>query len=423
MRIAILNSYDLRGGAARAAYRLHKGLRRSGQDSLMVVQSKSGSDPDVLGPEGLLRRLVASLRPPADLLPVLPYWRRKQGVFYPGWLPGGALSRIARLQPDILHMHWISGGLVDVHALRRLQVPVVWTLHDMWAFTGGCHYNNGCDKYESICGACPVLGSSRASDPARHGWNRKAQAYRGLPLFLVSPSNWLRNLAGRSALAGDYPIRVIPNGIDTSIYKPLPRDAARRKLGLPADRKLILFGAADGRDPRKGMEHLRQALLQLSAVWPNAGLALAIFGADAVHTRRHFGMETFHLGVINSDSGLADAYSAADVFVAPSVQENLSNAVMEALACGVPCAAFDVGGMSDMIEHRLNGYLARPLAADDLAAGLRWMLENEHRSRSLAKRAREKVAAEFEAVVVAKRHLALYEEILASANLSEASGS
>ena len=415
MRIAILNSYDMRGGAARAAYRLHSGLRALGQENFMVVQSKSGDDADVLGPGNAVSRKLASLRPAMDLLPVLPYWSRKQGVFYPGWLPGGCLARVAALRPDVVHMHWISGGLLYLPALRKLRVPVAWTLHDMWAFTGGCHYDNECGKHQRLCGSCPVLGSTHSFDLSYRGWKRKESAYRDTPLTFISPSNWLKDVARSSALLAHSTIHVIPNGIDTSIYRPISKSLARERLGLPAKGKLILFGAANAaKDVRKGMEYLEKAIRVVSGAWLGCEIAAAIFGVAPSDAMPELGMKIYYPGILKDEGRLAELYSAADVFVAPSLQENLSNTVMEALSCGTPCVAFDVGGMRDMVEHEGNGYLARPRDADDLAAGIRWVLEDEERVRALCVRAREKVVSQFDAKVIARRHVSLYEEILES---------
>lgn len=414
MRPVLVNSGDSRGGAARAAYRLHAGLRSIGVDSSMLVQVKHGEDPSVFGPRTGIGRLAARLRPALDLLPVYAYPAgRTRRTFYPGWLPDASWRRIRRLSPDLAHLHWIAGGFVNVRSLGSYGVPLVWTLHDMWAFTGGCHYDEGCGRYMSGCGACPVLGSRSDPDLSSAGFRRRALSYRDLPLAIVTPSRWLGERAQSSPLLAGFPVSVIPNAIDTDRFRPTAKDTARTLLRLPGGRKLILFGAEHGaNEPRKGFSHLQTALRLLAERAGASQCTAVVFGASAPERPPDLGVPSAYVGRLNDDARLAALYSAADVFVAPSIQENLSNTVMEALACGTPCVAFDIGGMPDMIEHRRNGYLARPFDAADLAEGIRWILEDDQRRKELSSRARQKVLDEFAMPVVARRHLDLYRRIL-----------
>ncbi|HWH49452.1 MAG TPA: glycosyltransferase family 4 protein [Burkholderiales bacterium] len=415
MKPLLVNSTDLRGGAARAAYRLHRALRAVSIESNLLVQTKEGDDPTVVGPGTNLGRLLNPLRPILDLLPILAYPKRTKGTFYPGWLPDRSRKRVKDLMPDLVHLHWIAGGFVNVRALRKYRLPLVWTLHDMWAFTGGCHYDDGCGRYMSTCGSCPVLGSKSGFDLSSLNFRRKAHAYIDLPLTIVTPSRWLGELARNSRLLGGFPLSVIPNAIDTDCFRPLAKDAARNLLGLPDRRKLILFGAAHGgSEPRKGFSHLQAALRTLAEGGGAAQFTAVIFGASPSTESLNSGIECIHAGNLRDDVSLAALYAAADVYVAPSTQENLSNTVMEALACGTPCIAFDIGGMADMIEHHRNGYLARPFDAVDLAAGILWILGDDQRRMELSSRARQKVLAEFAMPVVARRHVELYQRILES---------
>jgi glycosyltransferase involved in cell wall biosynthesis len=417
IRPLLLNSEDSRGGAARAASRLHQGLRRIGVDARMLVQIKHGDDAWVAGPKTVIGKVLNRLRPAMDLLPVLAYPHRTEGVYYPGWLPDGIPSRVQELDPTVVHLHWITGGFLNVRSLKRLQLPLVWTLHDMWAFTGGCHYDEGCGRYRQRCGSCPVLASNTRYDLSWLSWCRKRRAYRTLQLQVVAPSRWLAQEARTSQLLGGFPVHVIPNGLDLDQYRPVDRGRARELLGLPSDRKLILFEAmtATG-DPRKGFSHLRPALARLAAGWRGQGLTAVVFGASTPAQPPDLGMPSVYMGTLGDDVALALLYSAADVYVAPSLQENLSNTVMEVLACGTSCVAFDVGGMPDMVEHRRNGYLARAFEAADLAAGIRWVIEDEARWRELSARARAKIVEEFELEWVARRHLDLYREVLGCAS-------
>ncbi len=419
MKPLLVNSNDLRGGAARAAYRLHRALRSISIESILLVQTKDGDDPTVVGPGTNFGRLLNPLRPVLDVLPILAYPKRTKATFYPGWLPDRSRGRVKDIAPDLVHLHWITGGFVNVRALRKYRLPLVWTLHDMWAFTGGCHYDDGCGRYLSRCGSCPVLGSNSSCDLSSLGFRRKARAYRDLPLTIVTPSRWLGERARSSPLLAGFPVSVIPNAIDTNCFRPIAKDAARDLLGLPVDRKLILFGAAHGADePRKGFSHLQTALRLLAKRSVASQYTAVIFGASAPERPPDLGMPCTYVGSLNDDVSLAALYAAADVFVAPSIQENLSNTVMEALACGTPCVAFDIGGMPDMIEHRRNGFLARPFDAVDLAEGLNWVMAEEARRRALGARAREKAVEEFEMSKVAYRHAELYRIILGASQPS-----
>jgi len=286
----------------------------------------------------------------------------------------------------------------------------------MWAFTGGCNYDEGCGRHRTRCESCPVLGSTTRFDLSWLTWLRKRSAYRGLQLHVIAPSRWLAREAQASALLRTCPVHVIPNGLDLDEYRPLDRLRARELLRLPPDRKLVLFGATGGTsEARKGFSSLQSALVRLAAEWHGQALTAVVFGASTPAQPVEIGMPAIYMGSLRDDLTLALLYNAADVFVAPSLQENLSNTVMEALSCGTPCVAFDIGGMPDMIEHGRNGYLARPFDAADLAAGVRWTLEEPARWRELSARARAKVVEDFEIERVARRHLELYGEVVARA--------
>jgi glycosyltransferase involved in cell wall biosynthesis len=414
VKVVIINSEDRRGGAARAAYRLHRALRSADVDSRMLVQVKHSDDSTVVGPEGLLRNMMMPFRPALDVLPILAYRHRKKSTtFYPGWLPDRIKRRVDSFAPDLVHLHWITGGTLNVRTLRKLGRPLVWTLHDMWAFTGGCHYDDNCGRYQGACGRCPALGSQRESDLSAFGWRRKSHAYRDLPLTIVTPSKWLGELARNSPLLGDFPVSVIPNAIDTDIYRPTDKMTARKMLRLPLDRKIILFGALRATsETRKGYHLLQPALRKLCDSATGRDAVTVILGASQPAEPPDFGMESHFLGTLSDDVSLGLAYSAADVFVAPSTQENLSNAVMESLACGTPVVAFNIGGMPDMIEHRVNGYLADAFDTSDLANGLEWVMQDNERHAELSAGARRKVVDTFAAPKVAGEHLALYENIL-----------
>ena len=418
-RVLTLNTNDGAGGAARAAYRLHRGLLAAGCAARLLVQDKQGDDRSVQRlAESRPGRVLAALRPWVDLWPLAAYRDREKVPWSCNVMPGsGRLRRAAAdFRPEIVHLHWVGGGFVPVSAVRGLGCPVVWTLHDMWPFTGGCHYDDGCGRYREQCGACPQLRSASPADLSHRLWRRKAAAWTGTDLTLICPSRWMAECAGNSSLFAGRRIEVIPNGLDLNRFKPLDRGYCRQLLGVPADRRLILFGAMAATDDRKkGFAYLEPALRAFAHSHQASGCELAVFGASAPERPPDFGLPTRYLGRLHDEMSLAVLYAAADVMLVPSTQDNLPNTVMEAMACGTPVVAFSVGGIPDMIDHEHNGYLARAFDAEHLAAGIAWVLADAGRWHTLAHRARAKVMACYDLPAITARHLALYEELVAGA--------
>ena len=413
MKSLIINTKDIQSGSARAAHRLHCGLIEAGINSQMLVQQKSSDESAVLPPKTKLQKAIAKLKPTLDALPLSLYSQRERTPYSVQWFPDSVTSRIKQIDPDIVNLHWINWGFVQIETLAKLNKPLVWTLHDMWAFTGGCHYNRECDRYNSSCGACPQLQSNKEKDLSRWIWQRKAKAWQNLNLTIVTPSHWLAECARASSLFRDYPIKVIPNGIDIQRYKPLDRPLVKELLGLPPNKQLILFGAVSATsDTRKGFHLLIPALQKLGHSALRERVELVVFGSSQPKDTPDFGLNVRYLGRLNDDISLALLYAAADIFIAPSIQDNLPNTIMEALACGTPCVAFDVGGIPDMIEHQKNGYLARPFEVEDLTRGILWLLENGDRYSQLANRARQKVEQEFTVRIQSQKYLNLYQQML-----------
>jgi glycosyltransferase involved in cell wall biosynthesis len=417
MKIASLSTFDNQGGAARAAYRLHQGLNQIDVESWILCQSKFSQDPKVIGAKTSsgIEQVKTGLRLSLDQLPLKRYRQKSEQLFSPHWLASKVGKQVAQLNPDIINLHWISAGYLKIETIAKFQLPLVWTLHDMWSFTGGCHYNQSCDKFTAACGACPQLGSTRELDLSRQIWQRKQKAWKNLNLTVVTPSRWLGDSAKASSLFGDRRIEVIPYGLDTDTYRPIDQATARKLLKLPQDKQLVLFLSLNATsDERKGFHLLQPALQQLSQSGWQDKLELMVVGASVPENPPELGFKAHYLGILTDDLTLALVYSAADVFVASSLQDNLPNTVLEAIACGTPCVAFDIGGMPDMIEHQQNGYLARPFVIEDLAQGVRWVLEDPTRLQTLGHYARTKAKQEFSLKTQACRYQNLYQEILAS---------
>lgn len=410
MKVLTVNSADLEGGAARAAYRLHQGLLRIGMDPHMLVQGRTSDDPRVKGPETSLSKAISRIRPTLDLLPVKRYPNFGSKLFSPAWLPfSGLADRINASDADVVHLHWITGGMLRLEELARVNKPMVWSLHDMWAYTGGCHYDEECDRWRTGCGACPVLGSSKERDLSHRVFQRKLALYARLKdrLTIIGLSNWMADRARESRLMKDLRVVRLPNPIDTDVFKPVDRLAARDILGLPADKPLVLFGAVNATgDPRKGFPHLSEALRSL----PKGSAELAVFGASRPERPPDMGHPIHYLGRLHDDASLCLLYNAADVTVVPSLQENLSNTIVESLACGTPVVAFAIGGNGDMVDHHVNGTLAKAFDPTDLAAGIRWVLEHP-RQEEVRGHARRIALERFELRAVSERYRALYQEV------------
>lgn len=413
MKTLHLNTNDISGGAARAAFRLHKGLQDIGVDSRMLVQFKLGDDVSVICPDSKWTKGIALLRPTLDALPLKLYSGWNGTGFSLAYLPEGVASKCATINPDIVHLHWVADGFLRIDTLRKFRKSVVWTLHDMWAFTGGCHYDESCGRYKKSCGACPQLKSEKQNDLSRWVWKRKKKAWQGLDMTIVTPSRWLAECARSSFLFRNHRVEVIPNGLDIKCYKPLNKKLVRDVLGLPQDKKLILFGAmVVFSEPRKGFQFLEPALQNLAQNGWSDRAELIVFGASEPVNSPDFELKAHYLGRLYDDISLAMLYAAADVFVLPSIQDNLPNTIMESFACGTPVVAFDATGVKDIVDHKINGYLAKAKDLNDFADGIQWVLADPERCVRLGKKAREKAAKEYALEVQAQRYRDLYEEIL-----------
>ncbi|AJI46154.1 glycosyltransferase family 4 protein [Francisella tularensis subsp. novicida] len=410
MKILIVNTSDIQGGAARAAYRLHKSLLEANIDSQMLVQSKASDDCTVITEDSRLRRYLNKLRPIIDGLPVRKYKHRIKTLFSPSWFGfNNIVTKINKINPDIVHLHWINGGMLKIEDIAKIKAPIIWSLHDNWAFTGGCHIKWDCVKYKQHCQSCPNLASKKDKDLSFKVFRRKKKVFAKKDFIIVGLSSWLNNLSKQSFLLKNNKHINLPNPINTDIFKPFDKELSRKLWNLPKDKKLILFGAMDAtKDINKGFKELNEALQKIVKT---DDIELVVFGSSKPTSAPDFGFKANYLGLLNDDVSLVTLYSAVDVMVVPSLQENLSNTIMESLSCSTPVVAFDIGGNNDMIGHKKNGYLAKPFDSQDLANGIEWVLANDNYV-SLCENARYKVLREFDSKVVAQKYIQLYKETL-----------
>lgn len=412
MQIIHINQSDAIGGAAKAAARIHEAVREGGVNSrLYVAQATHHAEGTELASSrwdrlaGPVRRQVT--RRVTSLLKTGNVVAHEPALF------SNAISRRLRTSDaDIAHLHWVTDNMLSVGEIGRLPMPIVWTLHDMWAFCGAEHYAEDA-RWRSGYDVHNRPAHESGFDLNRWIWARKRRIWKS-PMQIVAPSHWLAGLARQSALMGDWPIEVIPNAIDTKEWTPIDKRVAREALNLPPDVPLVLFGAMGGSaDPRKGFDLLTEALDRLFTAG-GTGLELLVFGGKRINTSETLGFPARYLGHLSDDLSLQLVYSAADVLVIPSRLDNLPNTGVEALACGTPLVGFDVGGMSDLILHKDTGYLARPQNASDLADGIRWVLTQRHQDLStpLGAAARRHAEAHFAAPIVAQKYRQLYETVL-----------
>jgi glycosyltransferase involved in cell wall biosynthesis len=416
MKIMHINTFDVHGGAARAAYRLFKGLRAIGEDSRLLALQKTGGDPDVstlgpVSPEIFARAQALQAEMQAEAAPY-PALTAPGFVGFHSERAAAGEALVSQLpDADVINLHWVR-GLIDYPAFfasRRPDQPVVWTLHDMHAFTGGCHYAGDCRRFTEACGACPFLGSDDPQDLSARILARKAAALarRNNRMHIVTPSRWLGREAARSALFRDIPVSVIPYGLEADVFVAHDRQAMRRAFKLPADLKIILFIAHMVDDPRKGLAYLDEALCRLGPR-PDVGLLLVGGGNIALKSQ----VQHMRAGLVSDDAVVGQLYSAADIVAVPSLEDNLPNTMLEAMAAGTPVIGFDIGGVPDLVIPGETGFLAPAADSAALSAALATALADRDRLAAMGRMARARIEREHTLEVQAGRYRALYQSLL-----------
>lgn len=421
MKILHLVSQDF-GGAGRAALRLHLSLLALSElnkpiESIMLVQDKSSDSINVLRlAKTKPQKIMEKLRPLIASLPLLFYPKRHKDIFSANGLSNNVLLKaIEKINPDIVHLHWINNGFFNIKDLKKIKAPLIWSLHDANAYTGGCHIvPTTCIQVGNHCKKCPLLDSKFSFDLSYHTFETKNKTYKNLNLTINGLSHWISQCAKNSALLKNKKIINLPNPINTELYCPINKDIALEILKLSNSKKTIVFGAINATAiGRKGYVQLKEALKILKN---KQEIRTIIFGASKNGTndsKDNETIETHYLGYLHDDISLKLIYNAADIVIVPSLAENLSNTIMESLSCGTPVVAFDTGGNSDMIEHQKNGYLAKKFDCNDLAKGIEWILNLSPASYKLiSQNARKKVLEHFESSLVAKMYIKAYEDIL-----------
>ncbi len=420
MKVTLINTSDAGGGAPAACMRLLHALRLQGAYARLLVQHKKTDSKAV---SGIVKDAVSNLRARltflAERIPFILFHERDKTVRF-AFSPANAGTSIINnplvKDADILHLHWSNSGFLSISDLKELintGKPIIWTLHDMWTFTGGCHYSGSCQRFKNECGNCPFLRDASENDLSHKGWLRKAVMYAGAKnITFVACSNWLAGVAGTSSLIKEFPINAIPNPIDIEVFSPRDKIAERMKRGINTDAKIILFGAANINDKRKGIKYLVEALQLLKqSNQDTSNVEVVIFGKNKHFDVTQLPFPVHQLNIITNENDLAAVYSMADVFVTTSLEDNLPNMVMEAMACGTPVVAFRTGGVPEMIDHLQNGYLADLASAQGIADGISEILYVADAPK-LATNARQKVLDNYTNDKVANQYIELYHSVL-----------
>lgn len=398
---------SLDDGASRGALWLHRGLLAQGIESRILIAHELQDDPSTVAPAmGQARRLWWRLITKLDYSALRLYPRRQARMFSVGRLGLDIAREPAYAWADLINFHWVNNGMAALGRLPRITKPLVWTLRDMWPFTGGCHYAMDCMRYVSGCGACPQLGSKSMNDLSALAvrWKRNFVPESAV---IVGISRWISDCARMSKALGHMDIRVILNSVDTSAFYPVDKARARARLGLPADARIVLSGSLEPTNFYKGYDLWQAAAGALQG----DGILFALFGRRQPHPDDPSRVHSF--GLVRNDAQLRDIYAAADVFMLPSRQEAFGKTGAEALACGTPVVAFDATGPRDIVRHRTTGYLAAPFAIPDLVAGVRWILADRERAQQLSAAAAEDAASRFSPTAGATQYRELYEELAA----------
>jgi glycosyltransferase involved in cell wall biosynthesis len=410
MNILIVSTSDMHGGAAIAAYRLMEALLAEKENVKMLVSKKQSSHPAVILTGSRLSNKLNFYRERGIIF--LQNRLSRQYLFDVSIANSGlSITDLPEFkQADIIHLHWINQGMLSLNEIGYIissGKKVVWTMHDMWSFTGICHHAAGCRNYTHACGLCPYLQKSGTNDLSHQLFLKKQHLYAKGNITFVACSNWLKELALQSPLTKDHHVVSIPNPINTNLYAPTDREAAREKLHLPKNQKIILFVAVKASDPRKGMAYLAEASRVMAR--QRQDILFLIAGNHGKEMVNNFALPAQSLGYVATDD-MPAVYAAADLFVTPSLQENLPNTLMEAMSCGIPCVGFHTGGIPEMIDHQVNGYVAAYKDPDDLANGMLWILSQPD-AASLSTHAREKALSQYNQQIVAKQYLKIYEGV------------
>lgn len=421
MRVLIVNTSEREGGAAVAANRLMDALNNNGVKAKMLVRDKETDNITVVGLKGGLLQRFRFLWERWCVYYHL-HFKRDHLFDLDMANTGFDITKLPEFkEADVIHLAWINQGFLSLKDIRKIinsGKAVVWTMHDLWAATGICHFTFGCEAYKGQCHNCFYLPrGGKSVDLSTRVFNKKKKVYYNSGIHFVACSKWLGNSARQSSLLTGLQLSVIPNPIDTHVFCPKDKRVARLHSTLPEDKRIILFVSQRVTMERKGMAYFIKAISLLAERYPEMkeNTVIAILGGRADEVVSQLALPSFPLGYVKNERQLVDIYNSADVFVIPSLDENLPNTIMESMACGVPSVGFKVGGIPEMIDHQKNGYVASYKDADDLAAGIHWVL-GEADKEELKRQCVQKVMSCYSQRSVAMKYVEVYNQALAFKN-------
>lgn len=413
MRVLLINTSERIGGAAVAASRLMEALKNNGIKAKLLVRDKQTDQITVVS----LRydwRMVWKFVWERIVIWAANRFRRNNLFAVDIANTGTDITSLPEFQQaDVIHLHWINQGMLSLKNIGKILAsgkPVVWTMHDMWPCTGICHHARTCERYRQECRNCPFLyGNGGKKDLSNRTFRKKQKLYQGGHIHFVTCSRWLEEQARQSALLTGHTVTCIPNPINTNLFKPHNKQEARRKCRLPQNGRFVLFGSVKITDKRKGIDYLVESCKLLAKNHPElrTDLGVVVFGKESQQLANLLPFKVFPLDFVSNEHQLVDIYNAVDLFVTPSLEENLPNMIMEAMACGIPCVGFNVGGIPEMIDHLHNGYVAQYKSAEDFANGIYWTLTDPDYP-SLAEQACRKAVSHYSENAIAKKYIDLY---------------
>ncbi len=415
MKVVLVNKEFYGGGAATACRRLLYALKKNSEiDVNILVQNINKKNTDVKslynGNYGKYRSLLNLAIEKA----IFYFYEASKNIrfsFSAGWVGDDIVSQKIIREADIIHLHWINHGFISLQQVKKIlqmDKPIVWTLHDMWPFTGGCHYAGTCENYLKNCGNCPMLKRKHNNDLSHRLFEKKKKLFNTGNITWVGCSEWMSNQVKNNGMLKNPKAVNIPNPIDTDVYKILNKTSCKQIFSFPTEKKVILFGAAKLSDKRKGMEYLINAINYLYKLRGN-DFILATFGKSPLEV--DLSVEIRNINYLYNETSIVQLYNAADLLVVPSLEDNLPNTIMEALSCGTPIVAFNVGGIPEMITHLENGYLAKFKDSIDLANGIQYIM-NSTQYNQMQEASRNKALTEYTENIVAKKYVELYKSLM-----------
>ena len=408
MRVLHVIAGTLDGGAAKGAISLHEAMLKEKVQSRILTNADNsqGLKQVETTRKGALGNIKTKMFSFADRAPKFIYPLKKQLIFSTG-LSGFDLRKFDSFKSaDIIHLHWVNSGFVSMKYLPKFGKPIVWTLRDMWPMTGGCHYSLKCQRYKSQCGKCPQLKSNRANDISRIIFNNKKEHFPS-NMEIVATSNWIKQCASESSLMRHHKISTIHNGIHTNQFFSMQKPNAKRQLRIPENAKVLLFGAQYIDEQYKGFEFFLKAIPKLQC----SNIFILLFGRFIHLKQKQFNFPHQHFGFVDTVHRLRLLYSAADVYVAPSIAEAFGKTTVEAQACGTPVVCFDDFGQKDIVAHMRSGYRAKVMDIDDLSFGIDWVIGNKIRHKILCEEARKRAVKKFDISLTTQKYLKVYESL------------